>query len=87
MLIRRGEPTDKTSDQDLAEMFRNHIQRVRNWLDEQPNFEVLYIDYTDVLNSPFDCSKKINLFLGNTLDEEKMLGVVDKNLYRQRRKS
>jgi hypothetical protein len=87
MLIRRGEPTDKVTDKDLAEMFRNHLRRVENWLDEQPNFKVLYIDYIEALNSPFDCSKRINAFLGNTLDDGKMGSIIDRNLYRQRRKN
>lgn len=86
MLIRRGEPTDKVSDEELAEMYRNHLQRIKKWLDEQPNFEVLYVNYNEVLNSPLDCSKKINAFFGNKLDDGKMSSIVDTNLYRQSRK-
>ena len=84
MLIRRKEPTDKVSDKDLAKMYRNHLQTTKTWLDREPNFEVLYVKYNEVLNNPVDSCKKVNEFLGNTLDVAKMASIIDKNLYHQR---
>ena len=84
MLIRRKEPTDKVSDKDLAKMYKNHLQTIKTWLDREPNFEVLYVKYNEVLNNPVESCKKVNEFLGNTLDVAKMASIIDKNLYHQR---
>ena len=87
MLVRRGEPTDRVSDERLRQLFQKHLQRVAVWLDEQPNFAVIYVDYNEVLDDPVVHVNRINQFLGNTLDVEKMAGVVDKSLYRRRQGS
>ena len=84
MLIRRGEPTDKVSDERLAQLYRKHLRQVEGWLAQQPNFSVLYVTYNDVLNDPLPHVRRINQFLGGWLDEQKMATVVDPSLYRQR---
>jgi len=84
MLTRKGEPTDRVPDKDLAKMYHNHLRRIEKWLDKQPNFEILNINYNEVLKSPVEYSKKINEFLGYKLNDEKMASIVDTNLYRQR---
>jgi hypothetical protein len=85
MLIRRGEPTDTISDEKMAELFRKHLSQVKAWIDEQPNVEVLYVSYNEVLEHPQEQAKRINQFLGSSLDVERMTSVVDKSLHRQRR--
>lgn len=85
MLIRRGEPTDTISDEKMAELFRKHLSQVETWIDEQPNVEVLYVSYNEVLEHPQEQAQRINQFLGSTLDVERMASVVDKSLHRQRR--
>jgi hypothetical protein len=85
MLIRSGKPTDQVSDEQLAEMYGKHLVKVYAWLDEQPNFSVIYLDYGAVLADPQKYADQINLFLDNTLDASEMAGVVDPELYRQRR--
>ena len=83
MLIRRGEPTDKVSDEKMAEMFQKHVGQVENWLTQQPNIKVLYVNYNEVLADPRPWVEGINTFLGGGLNVEAMLGVVDRALYRQ----
>jgi hypothetical protein len=85
MLVRRNEPTDRISDQDLETISRNHLQEIDKWLAEQLNFEVLYVNYNEVLNNPIRHSQEIRTFLGGSLDVAEMARVVDSNLYRQRR--
>jgi hypothetical protein len=53
-------------------------------LDGQPNIDVLYVDYGDVLASPLDQARRINQFLDGMLEMAKMVEVVDPDLYRQR---
>lgn len=85
MLIRRGKATDKIDDEEMAVLFRKHMKQTQDWLAEQSNFDVLYVSYNDVVENPKDQVERINHFLGNILDVEKMTNVIDPNLYRQRR--
>jgi Sulfotransferase domain len=84
MLIRRGEPTDAVSDERMAEMFRKHLAEVESWLAKQPNLDVIYVNYNQMLDAPDQLSEAINRFLGGKLDIAAMAGVVDKTLHRQR---
>ena len=85
MLIRRGEPTDKVSDEEMATLFRKHLQQIESWMARQPNVEVLNVDYNAVMRDPRTQAQQVNQFLGGSLDVERMAGVVDAALYRQRR--
>lgn len=85
MLVRRGEPTDAVPDERMAELFGKHVAQVEAWLAEQPNFEILYVDYGEVLAEPLAQAERVSEFLDCALDIEKMAGVVDPALYRQRR--
>ena len=85
MLIRSGQPTDKVSDDQLAEMYEKHLARVNSWLASQANFSVLYLDYNQMLADPEKYAPMINDFLGGELDSMAMASVVDAKLYRQRK--
>jgi len=85
MLIRRGQDPDKISDERMAELFSKHLEQVEAWLAQQPHFETLYVSYNDMLVDPEPYARRIDAFLGGGLDVERMVGVVDPNLYRQRR--
>jgi len=84
MLIRREEPTDRISDQKMSKAFEKHLQVIQGWLEKQPNIEVLYVDYHQVLQAPTRLAVRVNQFLGGTLDTKAMAGAVDRTLYRQR---
>lgn len=84
MLVRRGEVLDKVSDRQMAQLFRKHLDRVREWLDRQPNFDVIYVSYNEVLRSPLQQARAINRFFDGELDVRAMVDVVDPALYRQR---
>jgi hypothetical protein len=84
MLLRRGEPTDQVSDDRMAQLYQKHVRRIEAWLSEQPNIEVLYVDYGQVLADPRSEARRINLFFENALDEAGMAAVVEPALHRQR---
>ena len=84
MLVRRGEPADRISDEEMATVFRKHLGQIEAWIDEQPYLETMYVSYNDVLEKPVHEAQRINRFLGKHLDVERMIEVVDPNLYRQR---
>jgi hypothetical protein len=84
MLVRRGEDTDKISDEQMAALFRKHLERVEGWLDQQPNFDVINVSYNEVLAHPEEEAKRVNAFFDGDLDVGAMAQVVDPTLYRQR---
>ena len=84
MLIRRGEPSDVMSDERMGELFRRHVTQVRTWIAEQPNIQVLDVDYGEILAHPLEQAERLNQFLGITLDVDSMVEVVNPDLYRQR---
>jgi hypothetical protein len=84
MLARRGEPTDRVDDQEMARLFAKHLEKVRAWLAEQRNFAVLYVDYSQMMADPTPYVRQVNQFLGNTLDESAMGRAIDPALYRNR---
>lgn len=85
MLVRSGKPTDKVSDEKLAELYQKHLGKVESWLAQQPNFAVLYVDYNQLLADPRPQIDQIQRFLDKPVDVEKMAEIVDPNLYRQRK--
>ncbi len=84
MLERRGEPTDRVSDEELTRLFSKHVQKVETWLRGQPNFQVLTVDYNRMLADPLPYVRQVNQFLDGALDEQRMAEVVDPALYRNR---
>jgi hypothetical protein len=84
MLLRRGEPADTVSDERMADLYRKHLAKVEAWLAGQPNIEVLYVSYNDMLAEPTKYLEQIVKFVDLGLDLQAMIPVVDRGLYRQR---
>ena len=85
MLLRRGEPTDRISDRELAEFYQNHLAQVTEWLAKQPNMQVIYLHYNQILEDPHAPIAQLCQFLQPfSLDPDRMLSVVESSLYRQR---
>jgi hypothetical protein len=85
MLVRRGQPTDRVPDEKMAAMFEKHLEKIYGWIAEQPNMEVLYVKYNEVLADPASAASAIAEFLGLPVDQAAMTSVVDAQLYRQRK--
>jgi hypothetical protein len=84
MLVRRGEPTDEEKDAAMVKRYEFHLRKTEFLLEETEHFQSLDVDYRGVLEDPAGWARRIRGFLRLDLDEEKMRGVVDKNLYRNR---
>ena len=63
----------------------NHLKKIETWLEQQPNMSTLFISYNQILHDPEPDLNRLKKFLGGNLDIKRMLQVVDKNLYRERR--
>ncbi|MDZ7290466.1 MAG: sulfotransferase [candidate division KSB1 bacterium] len=85
MLIRKGKPVDTIDDEKLKDLFSRHLEEIEAWLAQQPNMAVIYVHYSEVLANPWEQATRISSFLANQLDVDKMIGVVDQTLYRQRK--
>lgn len=85
MLVNRGEDSAKMDDAQMADLFEKHLAATDNWLQAQDNFQVLYVQYSDILSEPIAQAQRINVFLGGQLDELAMAGQVDPVLYRNRK--
>lgn len=84
MLIRRGEATDRVSDEELAGLLAKHLNHVESWMRKQPNTDFIYTNYNSLLENPHEQIETINRFLGDTLNTQAMASVVDRRLHRQR---
>jgi hypothetical protein len=85
MLIRRGKPTDTTSDDKMAQFFTRHLGKVEDWMAAQPNLQVLYVSYNELMDDPQVHCARVAAFLGLPLDPVRMASVASTSLYRQRR--
>jgi hypothetical protein len=85
MLVRQGKPTDDVSDERLAQLYAQHLEELGAWIEKQPNIDILYVSYNEILSDPTGNADKVNEFLGNALNTENMVRVVDRALYRQRK--
>ena len=83
MLDRRGEAAS-TDDDQMTELFENDLWRAGYLLKHAPQFEVLELRYTEVVENPRAQAERIRSFLDGSLEVDAMIGVVDKQLYRNR---
>lgn len=85
MLLRRGESADSIEDAQMAEMFHEHLKRVRVWLANQSHMQVLYVDYKELIENPGPHIENLTSFLNMALDVDAMRAVPDVSLYHQRK--
>ena len=85
MLIRRGEDPNKVTDQELTELFAQHLQQTNAWIGaHQHHVSCLRISYNSLLKNPAIAIDTTNEFLGGGLDTDAMATIVDPSLYRHR---
>ena len=84
MLERNGRATAPGQDDQVAKLFLSELAKFDAWILQQPHFQMLNVDYNQMLADPCPQVARINEFCGGGLDEEAMVGVVDPNLYRNR---
>ncbi|HEX2991798.1 MAG TPA: sulfotransferase [Anaerolineales bacterium] len=83
MLEHRNEAT-VTDDAAIEEQFRKHLAAVKPWLARQPNMEMLRISYNELMSNPEPPCRRLIDFTCAPLDLERMLGVPNARLYRNR---
>jgi hypothetical protein len=83
MLARLNRPA-APRDQ-IERSYRLHLDRLREWLGRQPNFDTLYVSYNDLLAQPEASARRIGQFLVRDVDLAAMAETVDPSLYRNRK--
>lgn len=83
MLDHRGQES-RLSDEEMEQEFHKHLAALRPWLVRQPNMDVLYVNYNALMAEPRPYCDRITEFLGLPLNRAQMLGVPDRQLYRNR---
>lgn len=83
MLSHRNE-SSQVDDVEMEEQFRKHLAIVKSWLVRQPNMEVLYVNYNELLSDPGPFCRQIVDFLQVSLNKEGMLSIPNRQLYRNR---
>ncbi|MGQ4809553.1 hypothetical protein NKDENANG_02971 [Candidatus Entotheonellaceae bacterium PAL068K] len=76
--------SENNDDVSMGNMFEKHINDMTAWLAQQPNTEVIYINYNDVITAPLASAQVVEQFLNRRLNVDKMAAVVDPTLYRNR---
>ena len=84
MLGKEGDVKSKVFPTGLNDAFQKQLVKVENWIDSQPNVEMLSVDYSNVIANAEDEIDNIISFLAGPGDKNKMIGVVDKSLYRNK---
>ena len=83
MLHRQGKPVPPDDDT-MAQRFAQHMREVLAWLAQQEHMQVLTVNYNAVLAEPHMAVRAIQQFLDGHLQADKMVAVVEQQLYRNR---
>jgi len=71
----------------LYNKYQKLVANVTLWDKSEPGVEILYVNYTDVLENPATEIARIEKFLGVPVDAQQMINCVDVSLYRNRTKA
>jgi hypothetical protein len=85
MLAQRGEPTDTEDADRMHAIYQEHLEEVGRFLASRACFSTLNVDYARALADPGGEARRIDEFLGGTLDVDAMTAAIDPLLHRQRR--
>ena len=83
MIARRGEVAE-SNDQQMRQLYQQHLQSIKAWIRKQQNFRLLEVSYNEIMQRPREEAQRVRDFLGLPLDVEKMSEAVDDQLYRNR---
>lgn len=66
----------------LGKTLTDQVSKIKIWLERQPNIEVIYINYADLINNPLQIAEQVAAFTEQGMAIDKMSAAIDKNLYR-----
>jgi len=84
MLERLGKQVPSNPTDSVIVAFQEHLEHIRIWLPQQRNMDVLFCDYSAVVEKPRDVANTISTFLRQDLNIEAMMQQVEASLYREK---
>jgi len=84
-MLERREESSPIEDAAMQEQFRRHLAAVKPWLARQPNMDVLYVSYNDLMRDAAPLCRTVAEFIGRPLDLDRMRSVPSGDLYRNRK--
>ena len=84
-MLKRRDTEPHLDDADMGTRFRTHIAAVKPWLARQPNMDVLYVSYNELMRDATSLCRKLTEFTGLPLDQDRMRSVPSSDLYRNRK--
>jgi hypothetical protein len=84
MMERMGSKDSGVDDSQMATFFQKHLADIQKWIDERDNVDAVYLDFHEVVADPMEAAAKVRDFLELDAPAEKMAGVVEPKLYRER---
>jgi hypothetical protein len=84
MLTDRRERGGDASDETLRRYYETHLRKIKYFLTHTPAFRALDVTYANVVADTEAAAKQVNAFVGGGLDVAAMVGVADRQLYRNR---
>lgn len=84
-MLERREEGGGAEDERMAKLFEADLFRARYLMKRAPQFEFVEIQYPAALADPLETAQTMRDFLGIDLDLERMVEVVDPELYRNRK--
>lgn len=85
MLGKKSDVDRKIYPAELADTFKKQLEKTRSWIKTHPQFEVMYVSYTDVINNPTEVAENLSEFLDTDLNIQDMAKAVDPLLYRNKK--
>lgn len=84
-MMNRLNTTGAALDHDqMAALYERHLAQIQGWLEQQPNIEVLYMNYRDILSKPDLAATELLEFLDKPLPIDGIAAIVDDSLYRNK---
>jgi predicted AlkP superfamily phosphohydrolase/phosphomutase/tetratricopeptide (TPR) repeat protein len=68
----------------IVESYQRELEIADAWARKEPNVDILYVNYENVVCNPAEEAERVRNFLGNNLDISQMIQIVNKDLYRNR---
>lgn len=85
MLGKTADVENKTYPTVLADTFMKQLEKTKSWIQNHPQFEVIYISYKDVISNPTEIAENLSMFLDADLNLTAMIKSVDPLLYRNKK--
>ncbi len=82
MLQNLGKLAPDTAHFSIEQSFRKTNDKVKTWLNDKQNMNVIYIDYKEAVTNSEIVIEQLNEFFESKLNTQHMQQIIDKNMYR-----